>query len=258
MLLLHKVWHSLFGRKNKVSLWLYYEFFGKFLFHFSNFPCQDFLNYDTLFLLRNRLHQTLKWSDKCKNKFPFTDAQALARSRSVIQECEIGESEENSENSIPPLTSISSYDLSSCFKKETNNLEWSVTFEQFLASIMNESCLVDYFDHQVDVVTKLKKYGDTKLNRHESVDTAGSKSVFYAWYWSILLIIYCLSQNSYPNFMDFLKFTLPSGLLWSSSECCDQVEPWQKCLHYRVQICIWRMKLKHSADHLLFVTKFLP
>ena len=116
----------------------------------------------------------------CKNKFPFTDAQALARSRSVIQECEIGESEENSENSIPPLTSISSYDLSSCFKKETNNLEWSVTFEQFLASIMNESCLVDYFDHQVDVVTKLKKYGDTKLLRHESVDTAGSKSVFYA------------------------------------------------------------------------------
>lgn len=107
------------------------------------------------------------------------DAQALARSRSVIQECEVGESEENSENSIPPLTSISSYDLSSCFK-ETNNLEWSVTFEQFLASIMNESCLVDYFDHQVDVVTKLKKYGDTKLNRHESVSTTGSKSVFYA------------------------------------------------------------------------------
>ena len=151
------------------------------------------------------IHNLSKWIDKCKNKFPFTDAQALARSRSVIQECEIGESEENSENSIPPLTSISSYDLSSCFQKETNNLEWSVTFEQFLASIMNESCLVDYFDHQVDVVTKLKKYGDTKLNRHESVDTAGSKSVFYAWNWSILLIIYCLSQNTYPNFMDFLK-----------------------------------------------------
>ena len=97
----------------------------------------------------------------------------------MIQECEVSESEENSENSIPPQTSISSYDLSSCFR-ETNNLEWSVTFEQFLASIMNESCLVDYFDHQVDVVTKLKKYGDTKLNRHESVSTTGSKSVFYA------------------------------------------------------------------------------
>ena len=150
------------------------------------------------------IHNLSKWIDKCKNKFPFQDAQALARSRSVIQECEVGESEENSENSIPPLTSISSYDLSSCFK-ETNNLEWSVTFEQFLASIMNESCLVDYFDHQVDVVTKLKKYGDTKLNRHESVSTTGSKSVFYAWNWSVLLIIYFLSQNSYPDIMGFLS-----------------------------------------------------
>ena len=84
-------------------------------------------------------------------------------------------------------------------------------------------CLLDYFDHQVDVVNELKKYGDTKLNRHESVDTAGSKSVFYAWNWSILLIIYCLSQNSYPNIMDFLKFTVTfwttliiKWMLWTS------------------------------------------
>merc|ERR1719273_2570689 len=82
-------------------------------------------------------------------------------------------------------TSISSYDLSSCLKtaaekNNQNNPEWSVTFEQFLASIMNESCLVDYFDHHVDVVSKLKMFGDTKLNRHESVSTSGSKSVFYA------------------------------------------------------------------------------
>ena len=103
------------------------------------------------------------------------DAQALARSRSV--HCEDAELEDS--EVVPPNTSISSYDLSSCLR-ETNNPEWSVTFEQFLASIMNEGCLVDYFDHQVDVVSKLKKFGDTKLNRHESVCTTGSKSVFYA------------------------------------------------------------------------------
>jgi len=103
------------------------------------------------------------------------DAQALARSKSI--HCEDPESEDS--EILSPHTSISSYDLSSCLR-ETNNPEWSVTFEQFLASIMNESCLVDYFDHQVDVVSKLKKFGDTKLNRHLSVDTTGSKSVFYA------------------------------------------------------------------------------
>ena len=80
-------------------------------------------------------------------------------------------------------------------------------------------CLLDYFDHQVDVVNELKKYGDTTLNRHERIDTAGSKSVFYSWNWSVLLIICCLSQNSYPNIMDFLKFTLPFGLLWSLFVC---------------------------------------
>ena len=71
--------------------------------------------------------------------------------------------------------------------------------------------LLDYFVHQVNV--------GTKLNHDKSVCTTGSKSVFYAWNWSVLLIIYCLSQNSYPNIMDFLKFILPFGLLWSLFVC---------------------------------------
>ena len=113
------------------------------------------------------------------------DAQALARSKSIHCEDQDEDPESTGTNTIPPLTSISSYDLSSCLKtaaekNNQNNPEWSVTFEQFLASIMNESCLVDYFDHHVDVVSKLKMFGDTKLNRHESVSTSGSKSVFYA------------------------------------------------------------------------------
>ena len=34
--------------------------------------------------------------------------------------------------------------------------DWSITFEQFLASILNESCLVSFFDQNVDILKKLK------------------------------------------------------------------------------------------------------
>ena len=34
--------------------------------------------------------------------------------------------------------------------------DWSITFEQFLASILNESCLVTFFDQKVDILQKLK------------------------------------------------------------------------------------------------------
>lgn len=84
----------------------------------------------------------------------------IARSKSIDEQ--IGKNP----NSLP--TSISSYQL--------NSGEWSVTFEQFLASFMNESCLVDYFDKQIDLVAKLKQFSDRKLNRQET----GAKTVYYA------------------------------------------------------------------------------
>ena len=34
--------------------------------------------------------------------------------------------------------------------------DWSITFEQFLASILNESCLVAFFERKVDILQKLK------------------------------------------------------------------------------------------------------
>ena len=34
--------------------------------------------------------------------------------------------------------------------------DWSITFEQFLASILNESCLVAFFDQKIDILKQLK------------------------------------------------------------------------------------------------------
>ena len=84
--------------------------------------------------------------------------------------------------------SFSSYDLAEVVKETShtqsneNNPEWSVTFEQFLASVMKEDVLVDYFDRKIEVVTKLKQFGDMKLKRQCSVPVTGvTQSVFYAW-----------------------------------------------------------------------------
>ena len=106
------------------------------------------------------------------------DAEAIVRSRSI-------EYEDSPEESTLPyqpvcLASVSSYDLSAVLKeqKESDNYDWSVTYEQFLANVMSEECLVDFFDRQIDLMTKLKAFGDIKMKRQESVPV--SKSVFYA------------------------------------------------------------------------------
>jgi len=59
--------------------------------------------------------------------------------------------------------------------------DWSITFEQFLASILNESCLVAFFDQKIDILKQLKVYhSDKLLKRQESVvPITGSKSIFY-------------------------------------------------------------------------------
>merc|ERR1712126_438880 len=58
--------------------------------------------------------------------------------------------------------------------------DWSITFEQFLASILNESCLVAFFDQKIDILKQLKVYhSDKLLKRQESVvPLTGSKSIF--------------------------------------------------------------------------------
>jgi hypothetical protein len=111
----------------------------------------------------------------------------MMRSRSIEQDdCQVVASEDMIITGVP--MSFSSYDLAEAVKDEAKkphtqldyNPQWSVTFEQFLASVLNECCLVDYFDTKVDVVAKLKEFTDTKMKRQESVQVSGSKSVFYA------------------------------------------------------------------------------
>ena len=107
------------------------------------------------------------------------DAQQLLRSKSIDKEGV------TKDDIMAPPVSYSAYDLASVVKEtkettENTNPEWSVTFEQFVASVMNESCLVDFFDRKIDVVTKLKQFGDIKMRRQSSVPVTGSQSVFYA------------------------------------------------------------------------------
>ncbi len=65
-----------------------------------------------------------------------------------------------------PATSFSSHDLSSLTLNDDGDsasrditsgqsqTDWSITFEQFLASVLNESALVNFFDQRVDIVAK--------------------------------------------------------------------------------------------------------
>jgi hypothetical protein len=70
-----------------------------------------------------------------------------------------------------PATSFSSHDIASLSLGETtygvsskttsggsssstSGGDWFITFEQFLASVLNESALVNFFDQRVDIVAK--------------------------------------------------------------------------------------------------------
>ena len=104
------------------------------------------------------------------------DAQAadLRRSKTID---EASDTSEGVQASVP--ASYSSYELSAG-AKDAKNPEWSVTFEQVLANITNEDCLVNYFDQKVDVVSKLRQVGDTKLMLRSQDALGLSRSVSYA------------------------------------------------------------------------------
>merc|ERR1712004_591917 len=93
------------------------------------------------------------------------DAEAIVRSRSIEYE-DSQSAEESTLQSHQPvcLASVSSYDLSAVLKEQkessADNYDWSVTYEE---------CLVDFFDRKIDVMTKLKAFGDIKMKRQESV-----------------------------------------------------------------------------------------
>jgi len=57
---------------------------------------------------------------------------------------------------------------------------WSITFEQFYASILTEPSLVDNFSERFDVENLLKEYSSFGRPRVSSVETKdNSRSVFY-------------------------------------------------------------------------------
>ncbi len=61
-----------------------------------------------------------------------------------------------------PATSFSSHDIASLTLNDdgsscdvtSGQSDWSITFEQFLASVLNESALVNFFDQRVDIIAK--------------------------------------------------------------------------------------------------------
>ena len=99
------------------------------------------------------------------------DAEAIVRSRSVECDDVPPEAFEKVTEAMKlPIASISSYDLSAVLKETKNdNPDWSVSYEQFLANIMNEACLVDFFDRQIDLMANLKAFGDIKMKRQDNV-----------------------------------------------------------------------------------------
>jgi len=63
-------------------------------------------------------------------------------------------------------------------KEEEDDNNWSITFEQFIASFLNEAALVKYFDTKVDIVEGIRNLEKIKLQHRESVPLK-SNSVFY-------------------------------------------------------------------------------
>ena len=59
-----------------------------------------------------------------------------------------------------------------------NENEWKITFEQFLASILTETALVEHLSQKVNLEEALKSFGPSDSIRSSSVETS-SKSVFY-------------------------------------------------------------------------------
>lgn len=52
------------------------------------------------------------------------------------------------------LTNVDDDDNDANFQAAADTIDWSITFEQFLASVLNESSLVNFFEQKVDVVAK--------------------------------------------------------------------------------------------------------
>ena len=62
--------------------------------------------------------------------------------------------------------------------ENNNDREWKITFEQFLASILTETVLVEQLSTKVEIEEALKDFCVGETKRMNSVETS-SRSVFY-------------------------------------------------------------------------------
>merc|ERR1712042_329536 len=78
---------------------------------------------------------------------------------------------------IPKSTSMYEGLQQPMTSSDMNEDNWSITFEQFLASILNEDILVRAFDQKVDIVAKLAEQDRKSLS--SSVSKPLKSSEFY-------------------------------------------------------------------------------
>ena len=48
-------------------------------------------------------------------------------------------------------------------KTQDIDIDWSITYKQFLASFLTESVLAKYFDKKIDITKAIKKYRNRRL-----------------------------------------------------------------------------------------------
>ena len=124
------------------------------------------------------------------NEMPETEAeQAAYHAVSVVgtlllQIGEVGQKldkrKSQDENPTESELTIQEKNSDESFRKQTAN-DWKITFEQFLASILTESTLVDQLSMKTDLEVALQSFATSdfkKNDKRESVETS-SKSVFY-------------------------------------------------------------------------------
>ena len=131
------------------------------------------------------LHDMFLQQSSCSALVDF-DVQKLYDSVSVVGTLllQIGEVGQRVKRSMSMQAIKESGDVTSenqktdedCIEEDDN--DWSITFEQFIASFLNESALVEYFDRKIDIVEGIRNLEKTKLLHRESVPLKGN-SVFY-------------------------------------------------------------------------------
>ena len=85
-------------------------------------------------------------------------AESEAKESSVLETSDV----ESAQSKIPYSVSRQSLKSQSSANSKPDS-DWSITFEQFLASVLTEQDLVEYFERQVNVRAAIEKYRNRRL-----------------------------------------------------------------------------------------------